>query len=255
MQREEFLQQLWLDYIHHHPDVGMLRLWPTDAPVEYLTLLTLSQPPFSTQDLLPTLGHLGYRPVHRYAMADRGLLVCLLAPPEDGTWLVLAELQLGTLSREPREKLTELVSQTHPQDTRGKNLLCRGRPWAMPNWNDYLKLQDAHPLAAWIAVMGPSVHHAGFDCERLGSRFELLDNALAAAGLEGSEERQHGIFPVSPLLEYRFYPTCSQRLAFAEGDEHRICLGGLALMQKRLSGDHERAVELLLPHHTRCEIT
>lgn len=47
MQREEFLQQLWLDYIHQHPDVGMLRLWPTDAPAEYLTLLTLNQPPFA----------------------------------------------------------------------------------------------------------------------------------------------------------------------------------------------------------------
>ncbi|MCE8031666.1 DUF1338 domain-containing protein [Billgrantia tianxiuensis] len=255
MQREEFLQQLWLDYIHHHPDVGMLRLWPTDAPVEYLTLLTLDQSPFAEQDLLPTLGHLGYRPVHRYAMADRGLLVSLLAPPDDGTWLVLAELQLSSLSREPRNMLTALVSHTHPQDTRGKNLLCRGRPWAMPSWELYSLLYEAHPLAGWIAVMGPSVHHAGFDCERLGHRFDKLDAALAAAGLAGSEDRHHGVFPVSPLLQYRFYPTCSQRLAFADGDEHRIGLGGLALMQKRLSSDHERAVELLLPHHTRCEIT
>jgi hypothetical protein len=255
MQREEFLQQLWLDYIHHHPDVGMLRLWPTDAPVEYLTLLTVNQAPFAAQDLLPTLGHLGYRPVHRYAMADRGLLVSLLAPPDDGTWLVLAELQLGTLSREPRERLAELVSRTHPQDTRGKNLLCRGRPWAMPSWADYGMLHEAHPLAGWIAVMGPSMHHAGFDCERLGNSFEMLDDALSATGLAGSEDRHHSVFPVSPLLQYRFYPTCSRRLAFAEGDEHRICLGGLALIQKRLSSDHERAVELLLPHHTRCEIT
>ncbi|MGQ4879911.1 DUF1338 domain-containing protein [Billgrantia sp. LNSP4103-1] len=255
MQREEFLQQLWLDYVHHHPDVGMLRLWPTDAPVEYLTLITVNQSPFAALDLLPTLGHLGYRPVHRYAMADRGLLVSLLAPPDDGAWLVLAELQLGTLSREPRERLARLVSHAHPQDTRGKNLLCRGRPWAMPRWDDYVVLQDAHPLAGWISVMGPSVHHAGFDCERLGNSFEMLDDALAATGLAGSEDRHHGIFPVSPLLQYRFYPTCSRRLAFAEGDEHRICLGGLALLQKRLSSDHERAVELLLPHHTRCEIT
>ncbi|MGR2736934.1 DUF1338 domain-containing protein [Billgrantia sp. Q4P2] len=254
MQREEFLQQLWLDYIHHHPDVGMLRLWPTDAPVEYLTLLTLSQPPFAADDLLPTLGHLGYRPVHRYAMADRGLLVSLLAPPDTGTWLVLAELQLSSLSREPRDRLAELVGHTHPQDTRGKNLLSRGRPWAMPSWDLYGSLYDAHPLAAWIAAMGPSVHHAGFDCERLGSSFEALDAALSAAGLEGSEDRHHGVFPVSSLLQYRFYPTCSRRQAFADGDEHRIHLGGLALMQKRLSSDHERAVELLLPHHTRCEI-
>ncbi|MBA2777351.1 DUF1338 domain-containing protein [Billgrantia kenyensis] len=255
MQREEFLQQLWLDYIHHHPDVGMLRLWPTDAPVEYLTLVTLNQAPFSTQDLLPTLGHLGYRPVHRYAMADRGLLVCLLAPPEDSTWLVLAELQLGALSRVPRESLTRLVSQTHPRDTRGKNLLSRGRPWPMPDWDDYEMLYEAHPLAGWLSVMGPSVHHAGFDCERLGSRFEELDQALAASGFQGSQEQQQAVLPVSPLLKYRFYPTCSQRMAFGDGDEHRICLGGLALIQKRLSSDHERAVELLLPHHTRCEMT
>jgi hypothetical protein len=255
MQREEFLQQLWLDYIHHHPDVGMLRLWPTDAPVEYLTLVTLNQTPFSTQDLLPTLGHLGYRPVHRYAMADRGLLVCLLAPPEDSTWLVLAELQLGALSRVPRESLTRLVSQTHPRDTRGKNLLSRGRPWPMPDWDDYEMLYEAHPLAGWLSVMGPSVHHAGFDCERLGSRFEELDQALAASGFQGSQDQQQTVLPVSPLLKYRFYPTCSQRMAFSDGDEHRICLGGLALIQKRLSSDHERAVELLLPHHTRCEMT
>ena len=254
MQREEFLQQLWLDYIHRHPEVGMLRLWPTDAPTEYLTLLTLNLAPFAVEDLLPNLGHLGFRPVHRYAMADRGLLVTLLAPPDNGAWLVLAEFQLGTLSRQPCDTLQQLVEQAHYRDTRGKNLLCRGRPWPMPRWDDYALLHTAHPLAGWISVMGPSVHHAGFDCTRLGQNLTALDNALAANGFKASATLQHEVFPVSPLLEYRFYPACSQRLPFAEGDEHRIPLGGLALLQKRLSADHERAVELLLPHHTRCEL-
>ncbi|MCG6657064.1 DUF1338 domain-containing protein [Halomonas campisalis] len=254
MQREEFVQQLWLDYIHQHPDVGALRLWPTDAPAEYLALLTLNQSPFSAAELVPTLSHLGYRPMHHYAMADRGLLVTLLMPPDDGAWLVLAELQLGTLSRHPRERLTRLVSQTHPQDRRGQNLLCRGRPWPMPDWATYRALCDDHPLAGWLAVMGPSMHHAGFDCERLGHDLATLDAGLAQAGLRGNPDRHHGIFPISPLLDYSFYPTCSRRLAFAHGDEHRIDLGGLALVQKCLSHDHERAVELLLPHHTRCEI-
>ncbi|PMR74999.1 DUF1338 domain-containing protein [Billgrantia endophytica] len=254
MQREEFVQQLWLDYIHQHPDVGALRLWPIETPAEYLTLLTLNEPPFATANLVPTLGHLGYRPLQRYAMADRGLLVTLLAPPDEGPWLVLAELQLGTLSRQPREILAELVARTHPQDTRGKNLLCRGRPWPMPDWSSYQALYGAHPLAGWLAVTGPGMHHAGFDCERLGSDLTTLDAGLVQSGLAGSGDRHHGVFPVSPLLEYRFYPTSSRRLAFAAGDEHRIDLGGLALVQKCLSNDHERAVELLLPHHTRCEI-
>lgn len=254
MQREEFLQQLWLDYIHRHPEVGMLRLWPIDAPTEYLTLLTLNLAPFAVEDLLPNMGHLGYRPVHRYAMADRGLLVTLLAPPDNGVWLILAELQLGTLSRQPCDTLQQLVEQTHYRDTRGKNLLCRGRPWPMPSWDEYSLLHAAHPLAGWISAMGPSVHHAGFDCARLGQDITTLDTALTTRGFKASEALQHAVFPVSPLLEYRFYPACSQRLPFAEGDEHRIPLGGLALLQKHLSGDHERAVELLLPHHTRCEL-
>lgn len=254
MQREEFVQQLWLDYIHQHPDVGALRLWPTQAPAEYLTLLTLNHGPFAANELIPALGHVGFRPKQHYAMADRGLLVTLFAPPDDTAWLVLAELQLGTLSRRPRDQLTALVNQTHPRDTRGQNLLCRGRPWPMPDWHTYQALHEAHPLAGWLAVMGPSMHHVGFDCARLGNDLNSLDAELAKAGLRGSPDRRHGIFPISPLLEYRFYPTCSRRLAFAEGDEHRIDLGGLALVQKCLSSDHERAVELLLPHHTRCEV-
>ncbi|MEX2552781.1 MAG: DUF1338 domain-containing protein, partial [Actinomycetota bacterium] len=59
----------------------------------------------------------------------------------------------------------------------------------------------------------------------------------------------------SPLLDYCFYPTLSQRLPFAEGDEHRITLGGIALVQKQVSANQERTAELLLPHHTRCEMS
>lgn len=255
MQREEFVQQLWLDYIHRHPDIGALRLWPTDAPAEYLTLLTLNHGPFAARELTPSLARLGYRPIQRYAMADRGLLVSLLAPADDSAWLVLAELQLGTLSRAPRDSLTQLIEHAHPRDSRGQDLLCRGRPWPMPGWQTYRMLHEAHPLAGWLAVMGPSMHHAGYDCERLDSDMATLDAAMEQAGLSGSADRHHGVFPISPLLEYRFYHTCSRRLAFADGDEHRIDLGGLALVQKCLSNDHERAVELLLPHHTRCEVS
>lgn len=254
MQREEFLQQLWLDYIHLHPELGALQLWSTGAPAEYLVLLTLNHGPFSAEALQPSLYHFGYRRVERYAMADRGLLVTLLAPPDDNAWLVLAEFQPGTLTREPRQRLEALVEQALPQDRRGQNLLCRGRPWPMPDWATYQRLKQAHPLAAWLAVMGPRLHHAGFDCERLGVDLNSLDRDMQQAGLTGSADRHHGVFPISPLLSYRFYPTCSRRLPFAEGDEHRIAMGGIALVQKCLPGNHERAVELLLPHHTRCEI-
>ncbi|MFC3285367.1 DUF1338 domain-containing protein [Litchfieldella rifensis] len=254
MQRQEFLQQLWLDYIHQHPELGALRLWPLDSTPEYLALLTLNYGPFAADALVPTLQHFGYRPVDRYAMADRGLLVSLLAAPDDGAWLVLGELQLGTLTRQPRHYLETLIGQTPLEERRGQNLLARGRPWPMPDWNGFEQLRKAHPLAAWLSVMGPRLHHAGFDCERLGSDLLSLDRQMQQAGLIGNADRHHGVFPVSPLLNYRFYPTCSQRLPFAGGDEHRISLGGLALVQKCLPSNQERAAELLLPQHTRCEI-
>jgi hypothetical protein len=256
MQREEFIQQLWLDYVHQHPDIGGLRLWPVDAPAEYLALLTLNHGVYAMDRLLPILTRLDYRLVHRHAMADRGLLVSLLAPPPDnGAWLLLAELQLGALSRRPRDTLKTLVSHVASETLHGQNILCRGRPWPMPDWSTYQSLHLAHPLAGWLAVMGPRLHHVGFDCEQLGCDIGILDQQLVQAGLEGHGDRHHGIFPISPLLDFRFYPTHSRRMAFAQGDEHRIELGGLALVQKQVSVNQERTSELLLPHHTRCEMS
>ena len=103
MQRQEFVQQLWLDYIHTHPDIGALRLWPLPAVAEYLTLVTLNHGPFSALALSGNLTHMGYRPIGQYAMADKGLLIHLLAPSDNSSWLVLAELQVGALSKAPRE--------------------------------------------------------------------------------------------------------------------------------------------------------
>jgi hypothetical protein len=255
MHREEFVQQLWLDYVHQHPEIGGLRLWPVEATPEYLALLTLNHGPYATDALQPTLQRFGYRPMHRHAMADRGLLVSLLAPPNEGAWLLLAELQLGTLSRGPRERLEALVAEAPVQARGGQNLLCRGRPWPMPSWSRYRDLAEAHPLAGWLAVMGPRMHHAGFDCAGLDADLDDLDDRLVQVGLQGYARHRQALFPVSPLLDYRYYPTMSRRLAFAEGDEHRIDLGGLALLQKQVSANQDRAVELLLPHHTRCEVS
>ncbi|MDP3535646.1 MAG: DUF1338 family protein [Halomonas sp.] len=254
MQREEFIQQLWLDYIHTHPDLGALRLWPLNTPAEYLTLVTLNHGPFAANILAGKLAHMGYRSVGHYAMADKGMLIHLLAPNDNGSWLLLAELQLGTLCKAPREALTGLVAQSHPEDCKGHNLLCRGRPWPMPSWTLYQQLQAAHPLAAWLAVMGPRLHHAGFDCIALGNPLEALDAQLATAGMPSIESQQNGVFPVSSMLQHRFYPAMPQKIAFDNGDEHRLSLGGLALIQKHLDDDHERIAEILLPFHTRCEM-
>ncbi|GAA5178555.1 MULTISPECIES: DUF1338 family protein [Halomonadaceae] len=254
MQCEEFLQQLWLDYVHLHPDLGSLDFKPSPKNAEYLVIVTLNHGPFSAEALLPTLRHFGYRCAGQYAMADRGVLITLLSPATPGPWLVLGELQPGTLTREPRRQLEALVNQAQHCDTRGQNLLCRGRPWPMPDWTTYQQLRQAHPLAAWLAALGPRLHHAGFDCDSLGHPLEALDQRLQQAGLIRSSDRQSGVFPVSALLDYRFYPACTRRLAFADGDEHRIALGGIAMVQKRLSNNHERAAELLLPEHTRCAI-
>lgn len=254
MQREEFVQQLWLDYIHTHPDLGGLRLWPLSTSAEYLTLVTLNHGPFAASELNTSLAHMGYRSVGHYAMADKGLLVHLLAPNDNSSWLVLAELQLGTLSKAPREALTQLVLQSHPADCQGQNLLSRGRPWPMPSWALYQQLQQAHPLAAWLAIMGPRLHHAGFDCSTIGEPLDTLHSQLEACGMPSFEGQQNGVFAVSPLLEHRFYPAMPQKTVFSSGDEHRLCLGGLALVQKHVGDDHERIAEILLPFHTRCEM-
>ncbi|NYS60731.1 DUF1338 domain-containing protein [Vreelandella salicampi] len=253
-QREAFLQELWLDYVHTHPDIAALRLWPTDTPPAYFTLLTLNHGAYDISHLTPALTRLGYEAVSHYAMADKGLLVTLLAPENGGSWLVLAELQTGTLCKAPRDALIALMQQAPTTESETHTLFHQGRPWPMPTWRLYQTLYEAHPLAAWLSVMGPRLHHAGFDCQQLGVSLPTLDQQVREAGLIGGDSLQHGVFPVSNLLDHRFYLTTAQKTVFAEGDEHRVCLGGLALVQKHVSDGYEQVAELLLPHHTRCEM-
>ena len=52
--------------------------------------VTLDQGPFRSEKLRPSLYHQGYRRVKQYAMADRGLLVDLLLPPDGGSAVMLA---------------------------------------------------------------------------------------------------------------------------------------------------------------------
>ena len=124
----------------------------------------------------------------------------------------------------------------------------------MPSWTLYRQLHSAHPLAAWLAVMGPRLHHAGFDCHRMQAPLATLNEQLEKAGMPPLSGQQNGVFSVSNLLEHRFYPAMPQKMVFNDGDEHRLCLGGLALIQKQVSDDHERVAEILLPFHTRCEM-
>lgn len=124
----------------------------------------------------------------------------------------------------------------------------------MPSWALYQQLQNAHPLAAWLSVMGPRLHHAGFDCYRINESIDTISKQLENAGMPSLSGQQNGVFSVSTLLEHRFYPATPQKVVFSDGDEHRLCLGGLALTQKQLSDDHERVAEILLPFHARCEM-
>lgn len=102
--------------------------------------------------------------------------------------------------------------------------------------------------------MGPRLHHAGFDCAQLGEVLNVCDQRLSEVGMPSLQGQQNGVFPVSPLLDHRYYPTTPQKTVFADGDEHRLCLGGLALVQKHVEDNQKRIAELLLPHHTRCEM-
>ncbi|MFG6666523.1 DUF1338 domain-containing protein [Halomonas sp. HNIBRBA4712] len=253
MHREEFERQLWLDYIHTHPDLGGLGIWPLDVKADYLTLLTLNHGPFSAQKLTQTLHRMGYVSATQYALADKGLIIHLLGAPQS-SWLILVELQLGALCTTPRDALLALIEQSHPQDCKGHNLLCRGRPWPMPSWALYQQLEAEHPLAAWLAAMGPRLHHAGFSCQSLGEPMAALDKALESAGMQCACNHQNGVFPVSSALEHHFYPAMPQKVVFSQGDEHRLCFGGLALAQKVLNDTGATIGEELLPPHTKCEM-
>lgn len=244
-------QQLWLDFIHQHPEVGALRLWPAESPLEYLVLATLSQSPWNMANTLTQLEEHGYRAVSHYALADRGLLVSLLASDRPGPRLIIIELQTTRLSSPARTTLQQLVTAGAPNQ---QPLLGASRPWPIPDWASYQLLQDDHPLAGWLAVMGPRVHHVGYDCTQLGRSLAELDNELQVHGFKPTAVNEQ-LLPVSALIEHRYYSACSRRQAFADGDEHRIASGGLQLVHSPPSAGNERVADVLLPPYTWCEIS
>lgn len=259
MQRKEFQQQLWLDFVHRHPDIGALDIWPDSINPEYLMFLTLDQGPFRSEKLLPSLYHQGYRRVKQYAMADRGLLVELLLPPDGGAAVMLAELQANSLPPMHRDLLKRLISQSHRDDCKGQNLLAPCRPWDMPDWPTFERLLEANPLAAWLSVMGPRLHHVGFNAEELGETLEAVCEGMLAYGMAPQSGRHHAVLPINPKLQYHYYPAHAQRMVFADGDEHMVVLGGIALLATAPETTHQkpaqRPAEQLLPEHTLCQLS
>jgi len=77
--------------------------------------------------------------------------------------------------------------------------------------------------------------NSGFDCYRINESIDTISKQLENAGMPSLSGQQNGVFSVSTLLEHRFYPATPQKVVFSDGDEHRLCLGGLALTQKQLS--------------------
>ncbi|WP_417329013.1 DUF1338 domain-containing protein [Halomonas cupida] len=250
-EQQTISQQLWLDFIHQHPEIGALRLWPVDTPLEYLVLATISQSPWSMAATLSRLAERGYRPTRHYALADRGLLVTLLAGDIHSPRLIVIELQTTRLSSPARAALQQLTSG---ESSGSRTELGACRPWPMPDWATYQLLRNEHPLAGWLAAMGPRVHHVGYDCTQIGKSLAQLDSEMQEHGFMPASEVDE-MLPVSPLIEHRYYPNCSRRLAFADGDEHRITAGAIQLVRQAPGAGRERTADVLLPPYAWCEMS
>ena len=129
----------------------------------------------------------------------------------------------------------------------------------MPDWRGLERLLEANPLAAWLSVMGPRLHHVGFNAEELGETLEAVCEGMLAYGMAPQTGRHHAVLPINPKLQYHYYPAHAQRMVFADGDEHMVVLGGIALLATApvttQQEGKQRPAEQLLPEHTLCQLS
>ena len=164
MQIETFFNHLWDDYTSLTPQAARIhRLFIDDGNQvvnDHVALRTYNLAPIDISSLEPILLNLGYQRFAPYHFESKKLDAWSYTHADPGQPLLfLSELRVQDLTESSRDLIQKLCSQVEKTDTLDESIFWRGRPWAMPKWEDYQSLLAESEYAAWVAVTGIRANH------------------------------------------------------------------------------------------------
>lgn len=243
MNRDEFFQRLWDDFVGIAPQAATLRQRLIDAGEtvenDHVAFRTLARPGLGIESLEGRLFDLGYRTLADYRFPEKKLRArAYLAP--GAPRIFLSELLVEELSAANQGLLEVLAEQAKKRLPEGPEAFWAGRLWEPVSFAEYERLSAESEYAAWLSALGLRANHFTVSINaltRLGSVEAVLDFVEAAGcRINTSGGRVKG--SRADLLEQGSTLADRVEVAFAGGERHVIptCYYEFALRHRDASG-------------------
>ncbi len=165
------LDRWWQEYTGLCPQADLVarHLRAAGQPVvfDHVTFRTFSHPAISIELLASAFTAHGYRMQAEYDLPTRRLWGRHFAPPAGELPRVfLSELLAHRYSEDLRLGMRRLADHVPPERRAGPALVDGARPWALTH-EEYLRLADESPYAAWVAAFAFRPHHFALSLNHL----------------------------------------------------------------------------------------
>lgn len=243
MDRSDFFQRLWDDFVGIAPQAAALRQRLIEAGEtvvnDHVAFRTLARPEVGLESLEGRLFELGYRTLADYQFPEKKLRArAYLAA--GAPRIFLSELLVEELSPASRRVLDALADEARGRVPEGPEAFWAGRLWKPLSFADYERLAAESEYAGWLSALGLRANHFTVSINALKHlrSVEAVLEFVEAAGyrINTSGGRVKG--SAAELLEQG--STLADRLAveFAGGERHVIptCYYEFALRHRDASG-------------------
>ncbi len=162
MDREQFFERLWQDFVVMAPQAAALRgrLLDVGEPVEndHVAFRTLARPALSIEALEGRLLEFGYRILTDYEFPEKKLRARAYVL-EGAPRIFLSELLVDRLSPVARRILEGIAAEAHPRVPPGAEVFWAGRLWEPIPFAEYEALAAESEYAGWLAALGLRPNH------------------------------------------------------------------------------------------------
>lgn len=162
MNREQFFERLWQDFVVMAPQAAALRdrLSATGEPVEndHVAFRTLARPALGIEALERWLLGFGYRILTDYAFPEKKLRARAYVL-EGAPRIFLSELLVDELSPAARRILEGIAAEARGRVPEGPEVFWAGRLWEPIPFAEYELLAAESEYGAWLAALGLRPNH------------------------------------------------------------------------------------------------
>jgi 2-oxoadipate dioxygenase/decarboxylase-like protein len=172
MERDEFFEALWEDFVEIAPQAADIRerfLEHGEAVVDdHVAFRTFNRAPLGLDQLEPLLLELGYRAFCDYRFTEKKLRARAYLCPGSPR-IFLSELLVDELSAPSRQLVESCVIQARRVIAEAEGsadatpssaeIFCAGRLWNPIRFSDYERLAHESEYAAWLCALGLHANH------------------------------------------------------------------------------------------------